>query len=404
MSMRITTTIISLIFLCCHASYSQTSESAPDDKIRMHELLTQKDYMPECCRYFYNFEHLAPGLYHDNQSDSILNIIEFIKNECGHADDLEITRILLLADQGRFDDSLIDSSTIGLILGYRWTLWRMAFCGFGSIYGRYLDRDSISDNFIRFNIDLGRKVASNADIAPAGRMIGLICSGEADSAFIRIQSPEFAGTKLRYNYDEYVERVRNRFRAKGNVCFSVGSWIPSGNIRLLGNHPEIGGQLGAEWKKWRGDLDINLRFVSAKHKYLVDSLGYPVYTKKYFGLNFGIDVGRKVYDRGAFSTDLFLGIGNELIYSISVAGDPKEYVWHNSVGLSIGLRHRFFYDPGRRYYIGSIIRLSSVNYDNPHGTDLSGSALSILLMWGGNFRQDLSEHFREINYKGSWRD
>ena len=403
MSARLASIILIIAVLCCLVSCSQVSKRMPDEIYKMHKFLTQEN--PEKCSiYHYNFERQTPRLYNDNQTDSILDVIDFIKTECGPTNDLEITRLLLLAEQGRFDDSLIGKSTIPGMIWYRTMQEYLEMRErWGDLLGGSQPIDNTHENFTEFNTELARNVSLKEDIAPTGRLFGLFYVGDFDSAFSLIQSPDFAETRLRKRYDNYIGEVRSMFPGCANVCFSVGSWIPRGNNKLLGNHPEIGFQVGGEENLWRADLILGYRFVSAKNKYQVDSLGVVVSTNKYYDVLIGMDAGLKFIDNSKYSADLFAGLGYDMLCSIKEAGDPDEIMIHGSPAVSIGLRQRIFLDQRNGMYLGGIIRLSYTDYSNSRGTDLSGASLNVSLICGWSFNETMNQFLRKLNYKGNWR-
>jgi hypothetical protein len=379
------------------------SKRMPIELNRMHGFLTQDD--PDKCRnYHYNFERQAPRLYHDQQQDSLLEVIEYIKTECGPAANLEVTRLLLLICKGRFGDSLVGSATIPQMLWYRseqegllgWREWAY-------LYGLSQPIDNTHDNFAQFRSALARLASENSVGEPQGQILGQFYGGAFDSAFSRIQSDELWGSSLRRNYDEFVSRVKRLNPARANVGILIGSWIPQGNNSLLGNHPEIGLQLGGEAKLWRADAIISYRFSPAKREFLVDSLGQLTPTRKFSSWLFGIEGGLKLLDTPVSSTELFGGLGYDVIYSITEAGDPENRVGHGSLAASIGFRQRLFLNQRSGWYVGGVIRYSVVGYGNPGGTDLSGNTLTISFVNGWSFNETLKQFLRKLNYKGNWR-
>ena len=188
-----------------------------------------------------------------------------------------------------------------------------------------------------------------------------------------------------------------------NVGFLVGSWMPQGNNKLLGNHPEIGVQLGGESKFWRADGIFSYRCSRARNRYTVDSLGHSVTTDEFNSWMLGVEGGFKFLRSSTFSADVFAGLAYDVIFSIEEAGDPEEPVSHSSLAASIGLRQRFFLNQRSGRYIGAIVRYSLVDYDNPGGTDLSGNTLSISFIFGWIVHETLNQFLDKLNYKGSRR-
>ena len=369
----------------------------------MHELLVQDD--PNTCRmYHYNFERQAPRLYQEGKIDSILNVIDYIKNECGPAANLEVSHLLLMCEGGRFADSLVGQVTVPQMLWYRteeefsaWWLRRSVLFGYGQPI------DNTHEQFKEFQTQLAERVAAPENVEPSEESIGLFYSGSFDSAFSRIQADDMQGTGLRRSYDDLVARTRLQFPERGHFAFLLGNWNPQGNNRLFGPHVELGLQGGPEWHRWRLDFTINYRFSHSREMFIVDSLGQPVRTDKFNSWLFGGEIGYKVFDNATLSTDFFVGVGYDVVFSITEAGDPEEYKSHGSLALSAGIRQRVFLNHQSGWYLGGAVRYSKVDYGNSGGTDLSGNTLTVSLISGWSLHATLKQFLRKLNYKGNWR-
>ena len=384
-------------------SCASVSQRMPHELTQMHEFLTQDD--PGKCRnYHYNYERQAPRLYHEGKPDSLLGAIDYIKTECGPAANLEVIRLLLLSEYGRFDDSLVGPATIPQMLWHRAEQeYALRWLRYAYLYGGSRPIDNTHDNFLEFRQDLAAQVAAVEEIDPSAQALGEFYAGNFDTAFALIQSDELQGSELQHYYEEYVQRTKTLFSTRGDIGFSLGSWRPQGDAELLGEHPEIGITLGGEGPHFRINATINYRFLSAENEFTVDSLGEPVQTDKFNSWLFGVDGGFKVIDNNFMSTDIFLGLGYDVIFSITEAGDPNEYQTHGSWAASFGVRQRFFVKKRTGFYVGLQARYSVVGYDNPGGTDLSGETVTLSLITGWSIHETLDQFLDKLNYKGSWR-
>ena len=393
--------ILPVIFLL--ASCASVSKRMPAELSSMHGYLTE-DSPYNCDKYHYNFERKVPRLYREQQPDSILGIIDYIRDQCGPSANLETTRLLLLTEQGHFDDSLIGSATIPQMLWFRSERellfrWR----NMQSLYGWSQPMDNTHDVFENFTADLATQISGDTTTAITGRTLGMFYGGEFDSAFSVIQSDAMRKTSLRKNYDEYVQRIKQQFPERGHLGLTMGSWNPQGNNRILGSHPDIGVQLGVEGIDWRFDCVLNYRFMPAGHRYDVDSMGQMTSTDDFDNWYIGLDLGVKFIDIPAASTDIFFGIGYDVICSVDKDSDPKSDVHLGSMAYSIGLRQRFFLNQRSGWYLGAAVRYTLVDYPNPRGTDLSGNTLSISLVTGWCINETLHQFLDKLNYRGNWR-
>ncbi len=399
---RIVGTLIFIILLIL-ASCAQVSRRMPGELRDMHEFLT-RDNPDNCRQYHYNFERQAPRLYAEQKPDSLLDVIDYIRTECGPAYNLEISRILLLADIGKFGDSLIGPATVPQMLWYRSEQERLIqWAQWNTLYGMSQPVDNTHDNFNEFVSELGEKLADDKSVGDEGHVMGLFYSGSYDSAFGIIQTDAFKKTAIRKSYNEYVSDIISKYGTRGNIALYIGSWRPQGNNEILGNHPEIGVQLGGEGNLFRADAVLAYRFMNTKNEYIVDSLGQLVSTNRFTSWMLGAEAGIKLFDNRILSTDIFIGLGYDAIYSARTDKNEDDFITHSSLSGSVGLRQRFFIDQKKGLYLGTIVKYNTVGYGNPGGTDLSGNTLTLSLVCGWSFNETLNQFLDKLNYKGSRR-
>lgn len=388
--------------LCCLVSCATMSRRMPHETQfeDMGDFLTRND--PNACRtYHYNFEREVPRLYADEQRDSIFGVIEYIQSECGPASNLGVTRLLLLAEQGEFDDSLVGLSTVPQLLWHRTEQeYRSTWRQWDHLYGFGQPVDNTHDRFIEFQTELARQVADNEEANPSGRAIGLFYAGEYDSAFALIQADPMHGTALQHSYDDYVAFTKQRFPDRFNVAFLAGILIPQDDLAFLGNHPDLGLQIGGEGPRWRADVSVNYRFLSAKEEFTVEQGERLVSTDDFNSWLVAVDGGFKFLNNARQSSDVFVGIGYDVIHSARHEGHAEN---HEAISFSFGLRHRVFVNTRSGMYLGAQIRYTLVDYPNPNGTDLDGNTITVSLLSGWSLHETLWQFLKNLNYKGNWQ-
>ncbi len=403
MSKSLLSLLLTIAALLSLASCASIRDRSAFEFEQMDKYLTSDD-PGTCGRYHYNYERKAPRLYADGQIDSLLDVIDYIKTECGPASSLEVTRFLVLSERGEFGDSLIGPSTVPQMLVFRNRHEVSSyFRNWQYMYWTNEPVDNTQDNFARFEKQLAERVADDSNRTETERVMARFYAGEYDSAFSEIQAGSMRGTILRRSYDNFVADIKRQYPIRGNVAFLVGSWQPQGDLKFLGKHPEIGFQAGAEQRWWRVDGVVDVRFRNSPNEYLVDSLGQIVSTKKFYSVLLGCDAGVKLVDNMAFSTDLFVGLGYDYMGSVTQEGDPNTTKFHSSIGASVGVRQRFFLNPRSGWYVGGILRYGPVDYSNPGGTDLSGNVATISFITGWSFHETVNQILGKLNYKGSRR-
>ena len=398
MLIRRSCSLLPVVAMCLLAACATVSKRMPEDLEGMHRFLTQSN-ADDCSQYRYNLERQAPRLYRENKPDSILMAIEYIKDKCGPSYDLETTRSLTLIGLGEFGDSLIGSATIPQLLYFRARQERLLReYYFRMLYGSREPVDNSHDIYEEFQTDMARQYAAKADANSEVGVLAAFYAGDFDYALAQIQSAEMRETRLGREYDSYVSELFERLRDRADVSLSLGNWRPQGANKILGNHPELGFQLGAENQSWRTDMVLNWRLGKAANQYEVDSLGSRVSTRDFSSLLIGVDVGRKLIDHWWCSTDIFVGLGYDFISSIEEK--DQEPVIIGSINGSVGLRQRIFFDRSYGYYLGGSVRYSLIDYGNPGGSDMSGNSLTVSLMVCMSVNATLSQFLKKLNYRG----
>ena len=134
--------IILILTSCGHVTNRMSNELAD-----MHDYLTEKE-QADCYKYNYNFQRKTPRLYDEKKLDSINSIFEYIKDECGPSTGLETARLLILTEQGKYDDSLIGEATIPQMLWLRSSdEFDSYWLGYRYAYGFNRPIDNSSGNF-----------------------------------------------------------------------------------------------------------------------------------------------------------------------------------------------------------------------------------------------------------------
>ncbi|MFZ1684583.1 MAG: hypothetical protein WAU88_10695 [Candidatus Zixiibacteriota bacterium] len=399
-TLRVATLVVVVLTL---VSCTHFARKMPSEMRAMRGFLSQ-DNPDQCRTYIYNFERQTPRLYSDNQLDSILDLVDFMKTQCGPSTDIEVTRLLVTTRKGDFADSLIGSSTIPQMLWYRsdqegilrWNRMRYLF-------GGDEPSDNSHENYNEFRSLLAGSIAGDSLYPREARLLGSFYSGKFDSALIRLQSEELRGTAMQRAYSNFVGDVKESFPTRANMAIMVGSWRPNDRLSLVGNHPELGFEFGAEGRRWRVDGLISYRFMSSKNRFTVDSLGHQIETDKFNDWYLGGEFGLKIFENSTLSTDVFGSLGYDGIATVAKAGDKGERVVADALSFGIGVRQRIFLSREAGWYIGGSARYNVLNYSNRGGTDLSGQAVTISVMTGWSFHETLYQFLKKLKYKGSWR-
>lgn len=163
----------------------------------------------------------------------------------------------------------------------------------------------------------------------------------------------------------------------------IGTWIPAGNLRLLGTHPTVGFQLGGRNQRNEFLLDLHVRFLKAANSYTVRRADSTYRLSYYTGFYIGAEYIRYFYHSLHFETGLVGGLGYDG-FSITGSSDKEEeYLKPVNIGspnINAGLRINYFFNP--RLCLGIIGKYNAIWYKNRGGTNLSGHPFSIDVVLG----------------------
>lgn len=211
--------------------------------------------------------------------------------------------------------------------------------------------------------------------------LGEFYGTDANLLFPAIQRGEYAGTKLRTKYFEAVERVVHL--PEVHFAISLGAWIPTGELDVLGIHPELGFQMGSKYRKMNYDLAVGFRFVSSAEPYPARRTNADTVesTSHFFGGYIGIDVGRDVLNVGPNEVQLLAGIGYDGFDTFDAKPNSGlESGTAGSFDLSMGLGYRRYLNSWN--YLGIEAIYHWVDYANSRSVDLNGRPFVIRLVYG----------------------
>jgi hypothetical protein len=192
----------------------------------------------------------------------------------------------------------------------------------------------------------------------------------------------------RLNNDAYFFNQRNG--KTGTAAIMCGVWIPTGHLALLGTHPSVGLQLGERNKLNEYDFIWSFRFPSTTPgTYKVVRLDTSFNSNYYDGGYVGFDYTRYVIHKKRFELGLTSAIGYDYFSVANGFGTSPPTTSASilpidvgSFNFSNGIRFKYFFSS--RSFIGIYAKYNLINYCNSGGTDLSGQAFTIELVYGSH--------------------
>tara|TARA_Y100001980_G_C14556930_1_gene354943 strand:+ start:159967 stop:161136 length:1170 start_codon:yes stop_codon:yes gene_type:complete len=335
---------------------------------------------------------LIPEFYHKNQKDSIIHFIRYWEDKCDKSHFSQEVRLLYEIERGVFDNKEIDFQFFRHLMDQIDYIDYMVFLDtnsqvVNSLSGVEKNEYYLISEFYLFTSLWAQEILDKNDY-PA-------CSDEKDILLAYAGHVEEFFESISNNSCEsilngfYISEV-SRLKSLGEVEFGflTGVWKPFNNAATLGLHPIIGLYFGTQRGKVLFDLTMLLRFVNSPSTYTVlyeDSL---ISTKYFLGGYIGADVGYELLRTPTTRVYMLGGIGYDGFDTLEsdpdVDDEPSKAI--GSLNLNTGIGSKWFINESMGY-LGLEVRYNFVNYRNSGGTDFTGNALSVRLLFGilGNY-------------------
>lgn len=365
--------LLLLLILTSMLSFGQAFDS----------LMTGKQV--DCSDISYN-----SGLYFirymdENKTDSAVSLIKYWESKCGMREPLFRAKVLLALKLNEFNDSLFTEGTLNNIFNYQ---NRMAMIKYSNYYS-YDDYKSYygfippGQEFDKYTQSLARTLKKNYKPETIEYLLAEFYGDNCDTILSKIQAKTYSESGLAKDYERSVERYANM--SEMHMSWITGIWIPTGELKKLGNHPELGFQMGAKHKKMNYDITLTFKFLNASNEYYgrhtktSDTLEL---TNHFFGGHIGFDVGRDIYAKNSHELQLTGGIAFDGfdVFEGNINKDIEaESTW--TYNLNFGLGYRYYVT--NAFYLGLRAKYNIVDYSLNNVVDFTGNPITIQFVIGG---------------------
>ena len=348
------------------------------------------DNRPLSCRKQYvATATVLPQLYRAKDYDSLQRWLAFEEKACGRSPERFSASILLAIETGRFSErDLPDTGFYALLRTYAWVVrdvnGHARYIGYMS--NKYFNATPYNRAIFSCTHDWAQRLLPSTALDSTERFLCQVFAGQVEDPLRMIRS----GLSTWHYLDSLRLRslhIRRNMPA-GTFGLLSGIWLPTGKLRMMGVHPELGLQMGGRDKTNELDLSLFFRFIHAPQPYLVsrnDSL-YP--RQHYEGYYIGIEYAHYFIHQDTFESGFTAGSGYDGFAIAAVKKNEKDlnYLKPFSIGsfnVNLGLRANYFFSP--ELFAGFAAKYHFIHYINRGGTDLDGHALSLSVSIGSNF-------------------
>ncbi len=381
--------LISIALCCSIALYSQDFD----------RLMTRRQV--DCQDVSYNSSLLLIEYLQADKTDSAVQLLRYWEQKCGMREPIFRARILMALDNGSFADSLLTKGTLNNIFNYQSRMDMIKYERYYSYdnYMAYYGFVPPGQEFDDYTRELAARLKQKYQTGTMPYLLAEFYSANYDTIFSEIQANDYGQNNLTTEYQKAVDYYRNM--GEFHMAWITGIWMPNGALKVLGNHPELGFQMGAKQNKMNYDFTIAIKFLDTPEKYLATRKktgNAPELTDHFLGGYIGLDVGR----------DLVAKNGHELQFTGGIALDgfdalPEDKdnnlkaasTW--TYNFNLGLGYRYYIT--NTFYLGLRAKFNITDYSLNKVVDLKGNVVTVQFMIGGVNNIFRNNNLGQLKYK-----
>jgi len=326
-----------------------------------------------CPQMLMDAMNILPKLYKEKSFDSLSKAVEIWENACRDMPELKITKLLLAIEESNFRPQQVDASVLEVLSKYA-----ASFPSGKKHNKRTLDETQRS--FYKFSIAWSSILLNDKRLDVNEKFVCKVLNGEIEYPQEEIRLHPEAYREMTLIQDK--DYAFNRRGTRGNLAVDAGFWIPTKELSVLGAHPSLGLHLGVRPERHQIDLSLELRFLNSPNFYTVVKDGITYTTTYYLGGYIGVDYTFYLLSTKKLDIGLLTGTGLD---GFDFAETNNNNPDNNNATLfsfnaNAGLRLNYYFEP--RFHAGLVGRYSGVHYSSHGGTNLTGDAFSIGLVFG----------------------
>jgi hypothetical protein len=357
-------------------------------------LMTRRNL--DCADIAFNSSIHFVRLMEENKVDSAAALIHYWERRCGEQEPVFRARILLALHQGNRIDTMLTKGSLSHINNFirRLDMVKQANFQTYEFYRYYFGYVPPAQEFDLYTRIRAAEILNHLNAQSAEYLIAELYAGQSENFFEKLRELNPSATPLATEYHETVRYYRAM--PEWHMSWLTGVWVPTGDLRKLGTHPELGFQIGMKQKKMNYDVVVAFKFINSPNPYFArrtradNSLEM---TRHFFGGHLGLDVGRDIYARNGHEWQITGGIAFD---GFDALKEDKPYGLEPESTSS----YNFSFGPGYRYYFSDIayfgfrVKYNVVDYTLNNVIDFTGNPVTIHFIIGG-----LNNNSRNPNLK-----
>jgi hypothetical protein len=361
------------------------------DNIMVNKQVECSDISYNCGLYFVKY-------LQEEKLDSAQNIIKYWEGKCGEREPIFRAKILLALKDGSYADSLLTEGIMNNIYNYMNRIDMIKYSNYYSYdeYKPYYGFTPPGQEFDKKTQEIAKSLKSRYDSESTEYLFAEFYSGEVDTIFSKLQSGSSEESFLVYEYKKEVDKYLKQ--GEFHMAWVTGLWIPTGDLKTLGLHPDLGFQMGSKVGKMNYDFTMIFKFLNSPNDYTAYRGDTPELTDKFFGGYIGFDLGRDLYVRNGHEIQFTGGIaldGFDALDSDDEQDIDSESTW--TYNFNFGLGYRYYIT--NSFYIGLKAKYNIVDYSLNGVTDFKDNPVTIQFTIGTVNNVFRNRNLKALGYK-----
>lgn len=362
-------------------------------------LMTKKQI--DCSDVSLNSSLLFVQYINDNKTDSASNLLQYWESKCGLREPIFRAKILLAIQTGQFNDSLLSKGSLNNIFNYqnRMDMMKTANHYHYDNYKPYYGYIQLGGPFDIYTKILAENLKEKQDPESIEYLLTEFYSDNSDTILSKIQSKNYEESSLAKEYNETVAYYTKMYEV--HLSWITGVWIPTGALKQVGVHPELGFQTGFKHRKMNYDMTMTLKFLNSPNAFEArrpDSGGIVELTNHFFGGHIGLDIGRDIWTYKAHELQLTGGIAFDGFDVLKEdTNNNLKSATVSSYNFNIGTGYRYYLND--KLYLGLRVKYNVVDYTMNNVIDFTGNPITIQFIVGGVNNTIRNENLKALKYK-----
>jgi hypothetical protein len=348
----------------------------------------------DCSEISYKSSLLYKAFIEHNEIDSAKILLKYWESKCGITEPIYRAKVILSIKEGNYREPLPAGGALNMIFNYQNRMALVKKTNLNTYNANKSEYGYIPPGE-EFDVFTQREAASlkgKCDPGTIEYMLSEFYSSKCDTILTKLQTSAFKKTSMAIEYRSLVEKYLKI--PETNVALVSGLWIPTGDLKKIGSHPELGIQGGIKLRKMNYDVIMLFRFGNSPNNYYArrTKLSDPMeLTNYFFSGQIGIDIGRDIYVRNGHEIQLTGGISIDGFEAF----EEGPSIWS----------YNFSFGPGYRYYItnslyiGLRTKYNIIDYTLNNIVDFTGNPITIQLIIGNVNNQYRNHFLKTLKYK-----